>query len=108
MSTEEKAVHKKTNLEWQARASLRKRIDDPDWDWDKTERYERHAINAILDLEEAEAVNKELLQALEALPLESFGEDMEAIDAAEFVDHAGEFFEAMILARAAIAKARGI
>src|SRR6185312_15510011 len=43
-----------------------------------------------------------LREAAQALPLDSFDEDMSKIDAAEFVDHAGEFFEAMAKARAAL------
>ncbi len=46
-----------------------------------------------------------MLEALKALPLEAFDKDMDACDAAEFVDNAGDFFEAMQKARAAIAKA---
>jgi len=53
------------------------------------------------------AAAPELLEALEALPLESFGDDMSKCDAADFVDHAGEFFRVMQMARAAIRKAKG-
>lgn len=48
-----------------------------------------------------------LLRAVQTLPLDSFGDDMSKCDAADFVDHAGEFFEAMVLARAAWAKLTG-
>lgn len=58
---------KRTHLEHQVRVSLRKRIDEFDWDWETAGRYERHAINAVLDLEEAEKLNKELLAALKEL-----------------------------------------
>lgn len=49
----------KTNLDWQAKTSLiakAKRLEtDPDYDWDDiSDKYERHAINAVLDLVEAE------------------------------------------------------
>ena len=48
-----------------------------------------------------------MLEALEALPLGSFGDDMGKHDAAEFVDNAGYFFDAMLKAKVAIQKARG-
>lgn len=48
-----------------------------------------------------------LLAALKALPLEYFGDDMSKCDAADFVDHAGEFFDAMLLAKAALKLAEG-
>jgi hypothetical protein len=48
-----------------------------------------------------------MLAALKALSIDSFGDDMSKCDAADFVDHAGEFFEAMLLARAAIKLAEG-
>lgn len=48
-----------------------------------------------------------LRDACAALPLESFGEDMATSDAADFVDHAGEFFDSMKLARAALAASKG-
>jgi hypothetical protein len=54
-----------------------------------------------------ETAATELLEALEALPLDSFGDDMSNCDAADFIDHAGAFFQAMCLARVAIRKARG-
>lgn len=44
----------------------------------------------------------ELTEALQKLPLEAFDKPMEQVDAAEFVDHSGEFFEAMTLARLAL------
>jgi len=53
------------------------------------------------------AAAPDLLEALKALPLEAFDKDMDAIDAAEFVDNAGDFFTAMVKARAAIAKVKG-
>lgn len=46
--------------------------------------------------------NIAMLEALKTLPLDSFGDDMSKCDAADFVDHAGEFFEAMVKARAVI------
>jgi len=53
------------------------------------------------------AAAPEMLEALEALPLGSFGDDMGKHDAAEFVDNAGYFFDAMLKAKVAIQKARG-
>ena len=40
--------------------------------------------------------------ALRKLPLDAFGTDMEDCDAADFVDHAGDFFEAILAARKAL------
>ena len=51
------------------------------------------------------AAAPELLAALKTLPLEAFDKEMDACDAAEFVDNANDFFEAMQKARSAIAKA---
>lgn len=48
------------------------------------------------------AVNEALVESLKAMPLESFGDEMSKCDAADFVDHSGEFFEAMIRAKAAL------
>lgn len=45
---------------------------------------------------------KELREALQMLPLDSFEGEMGSHDAAEFVDHAGEFFAAMVRARAVL------
>lgn len=45
-----------------------------------------------------QAENKQLIEALKKLPLEEFGDDMSKHDAAEFVDNAGAFFEAMAAA----------
>ena len=47
-----------------------------------------------------------LRAALEFLPLEAFDKPMDDCDAADYVDHAGEFFAAMTRARWALAKAR--
>jgi hypothetical protein len=74
----------------------------------------RRVIAHVIDRDEESAANArliaaapEMLEALESLPLNAFGEDMGNCDAADFVDHSGEFFEAMIKARAAIRKAKG-
>lgn len=47
----------------------------------------------------------ELAAAANKLPLDSFGDDMGQHDAAEFVDHAGEFFEAMLALKPLLARA---
>ena len=49
----------------------------------------------------------DLLEALKTLPLEAFDKELDACDAAEFVDNAGDFFDAMQKARVAIARAEG-
>lgn len=41
-----------------------------------------------------------LQKVINALPLDAFGDDMAECDAADFVDHSGEFFKAMQLAKA--------
>ena len=64
--------------------------------------YEKDSANAHLI-----AAAPDLYTALSALPLEAFDKDMADCDAADFVDHAGEFFVAMVKARAAMKKARG-
>lgn len=48
--------------------------------------------------------NIALREALQKLPLENFSDDMGNHDAAEFVDHAGEFFEAMLAVKKALAE----
>jgi hypothetical protein len=52
-----------------------------------------------------EQLLQEALEALKTLPLDSFGDDMSKCDAADFVDHAGEFFEAIQLAKEVLRKA---
>jgi hypothetical protein len=47
----------------------------------------------------------EMAEALLTLPFDWFGDDMEENDAADFVDHAAEFFEAIQKGRAALKKA---
>jgi len=75
----------------------------------KIVREERSTAYDLLHIEYCplHAAAEKLRDALLALPLESFGEDMSKSDAADFVDHAGEFFEAMVKARAALAAAKG-
>ena len=55
-------------LEWQAYESLlhhAKLCDtDPEYDWDDYPKDRRHALNAVLDLEELKASHKELVEAL--------------------------------------------
>ena len=54
------------------------------------------------------AASPDLYEALKALPLDSFdAEDIGRHEAADFADHAGQFFEAMQKARAALNKANG-
>lgn len=67
------------------------------------------AALAALESEPAEQpVGCSCRSALAALPLEFFDESKPGLlDAADFVDHAGEFMEAMRLARAAIASPCG-
>lgn len=50
------------------------------------------------------AAAPEMARLLASLPLESFGDDMAQHDAADFVDHAGQFFEVMIAAKRLLAK----
>ena len=52
-------------------------------------------------------LEQEMLVVLKTLPLDSFGDDMAACDASDFVDHAGEFFEAMLQAKEVIRKIEG-
>ena len=65
----------------------------------------------FLDMAEAAANARliaaapDLLAALELMPLEHFADEQRDIDAAEFVDHANDFMNAMRAGRAAIAKA---
>jgi hypothetical protein len=49
-------------------------------------------------------LEQEMLAVIAALPLDSFGDDMSKCDAADFVDHAGEFFKAMLLAKKVLQK----
>ena len=49
---------------------------------------------------------EEMVEALETLPLDRFGNDMSKCDASDFADHAWEFFQAMQMAKAVIAKWR--
>ena len=55
-------------LEWQAYESLlhhAKLCDtDPEYDWDDYPKDRRHAMNAVLDLEELQASHKALVDAL--------------------------------------------
>ena len=53
---------------------------------------------------QAKAEVTRLREACNALPLEQFDKDMSRLDAADFVDNANAFMEAMSLARAALAK----
>lgn len=46
---------------------------------------------------------KPLREAVSLLPLEDFDRDMDTVDAAEFVDHAGQFWKAMNAIRKALA-----
>ncbi len=53
------------------------------------------------------AAAPELYDALSRLPFDAFDKDEGQIDAADFVDNASAFMEAIFAARAAMAKARG-
>jgi hypothetical protein len=65
-------------------------------------------MNVIVDFskraKKAEEERDAYKKVLEALPLDSFGDDMSKCDAADFVDHSGEFFKAMELAKKALGK----
>jgi hypothetical protein len=59
-------------------------------------------ISEVLEIAtiiERKANCNEMIEILKALPLDSFGEDMSKCDAADFVDHAGEFFSVMLKAK---------
>ena len=71
--------------------------------------YRRGPITEQVDMlvdqaMQAKAEVTRLREACNALPLEQFDKDMSRLDAADFVDNANAFMEAMSLARAALAK----
>jgi len=75
--------------------------------------YGVKTAEGLADLIDRETSAPALLAACEALPLEAWGNKLDdfekgyGYDAANFVDWAGSFLRAMLLARAALAQARG-
>lgn len=63
------------------------------------------AAEVVANLNVAE-IASELYKAVMALPLDAFDKPMEEMDAADFSGHAGEFVEAMQLARIALGRAK--
>ena len=61
----------------------------------------------IREIISRETRDREMAELLRRLPLNSFGDDMGQHDAAEFVDHAGEFFEVMQAAKKLLAEIEG-
>jgi hypothetical protein len=50
-------------------------------------------------MSESDKLISKLFAVVDALPFAEFDDDMSEVDASEFVDHAGEFFKAMQLAK---------
>lgn len=76
--------------------------------WEQMPKQFKLAAQAISNLEAAyERAERALREIVEALPLTAFGDDVAQHDAADFVDNAGHFFEAMRLAKLRVKSGEG-